>query len=81
MKTSESPQRESTLRSLIKAVSWRIIATLTTICIAWLVFDDIDKALAVGGIEFFVKFVIYFLHERAWQLVPRGTFRSAKSTS
>jgi uncharacterized membrane protein len=71
-------QRESNVRSLLKAISWRLIATGTTILIAWLVYGDIKPALAIGGIEFFAKFVIYYLHERAWQVVPHGTFVRVK---
>ena len=69
------PERESNVRSLLKAVSWRVIATLTTILIAWLIYRDIRPALAIGGIEFFAKFFVYYGHERLWQLVPRGTVR------
>lgn len=71
-------QRESNTRSLLKAISWRVIATSTTITIAWFVFGDIGPALAIGGIEFFTKFLIYYLHERAWQLVPHGSFPRIK---
>ena len=67
-------QRESNLRSLLKAFSWRIIATLTTILIAWQISGEVDKALAIGGVEFFAKFFVYYGHERLWQLVPHGTF-------
>jgi uncharacterized membrane protein len=71
-------QRESNARSLLKAVSWRVIATMTTILIAWLVYGDIKPALAIGGIEFIAKFLIYYLHEWAWQVVPHGTFPRVK---
>lgn len=67
--------RESHFRTVLKTLSWRIVATTTTIVIAYFVFGDISKALAVGGIEFFAKMVIYYVHERVWQLVPRGTVR------
>ena len=43
---------ESRRRSLLNAVSWRVLATLTTILIAWAVYQDIKPALAIGGIEF-----------------------------
>ncbi|MGE9266981.1 MAG: DUF2061 domain-containing protein [Verrucomicrobiales bacterium] len=66
--------RESNIRSLLKAVSWRVIATTTTIVIAYFIFGDIEPALKVGGIEFFAKFVVYYLHERAWTAIPLGTF-------
>ena len=68
-------QRESPLRSLLKALSWRIVATTTTALIAYFITGDITLALSIGGIEFVLKFFIYYLHERAWQLVPRGTIR------
>ena len=67
--------RESHLRSFLKTFSWRIIATTTTVTIAYFVIGDISPALKVGAIEFFAKMVIYYLHERAWQLVPRGSVR------
>lgn len=65
---------ESATRSLLKALSWRVFATGTTILIAYFIFGDIAPALKVGGIEFVAKFVIYYLHERAWSTIPLGTF-------
>jgi uncharacterized membrane protein len=69
--------KESNVRSLLKALSWRVIATLTTILIAWMVSGEIGPALAIGGIEFFTKFFVYYGHERLWQIIPRGTIRRA----
>ena len=71
----EEPKKESHLRSILKTISWRIIATSTTITIAYFVFGDIQSALKVGGIEFFAKMFIYYFHERAWQIAPRGAVR------
>ncbi len=68
--------RESRLRSVLKAFSWRILATLTTVMIAWVIIGKVDTAIMIGGVEFVLKFFIYYLHERAWQLVPRGTIRN-----
>ena len=67
---SDDLLRESRLRSLLKAFSWRIVATLTTALIAYGITHEIETALAIGGIEFFLKFGIYYAHERAWQWVP-----------
>lgn len=61
--------KESKLRSLLKAITWRITATLTTILIAWMLIGDVSVAMAIGSIEFFAKFVIYYLHERAWNRI------------
>ena len=60
---------ESKLKSLFKTITWRITATLTTIGIAYFIIGDVSVALAIGGIEFFAKMVIYYLHERAWSKV------------
>ena len=57
---------ESRLRSVAKALTWRITATLTTAIIAFLVTGELGTAIAIGGIEFFAKFVIYYAHERVW---------------
>ena len=62
----EEPYKESHLRSLLKATSWRILATLTTTIIAYFITGEVETALTIGGIEFVLKFVIYYLHERAW---------------
>jgi len=51
------------------------VATTTIILIAKFTTGSTELALTIGGIEFFVKLVLYYLHERAWQLVPRGTVR------
>ena len=75
METELSEYRESHLRSFLKALSWRVVATTTTAIIAWIIIGDIATAIAIGSIEFIAKFFIYYGHERIWQLVPRGTIR------
>ena len=68
--------RESRLRSVLKALSWRVVATTTIIGIAFFTTGNIELALEIGFIEFFIKFALYYLHERAWQLAPRGSVRN-----
>lgn len=72
---SETYEKESHLRSIVKGLTWRIIATSTIIGIAYFSTGDISLALEIGAIEFVIKILLYYLHERAWQLAPRGTFR------
>ena len=61
---------DSHLRSLAKAFSWRIVATLTTATIAYFITGRLDTAALIGGIEFVLKFFIYYFHERLWQWIP-----------
>lgn len=70
-----SPARESPLRSILKAVTYRITGTITTALITLAVTGDYKTALAVGSIEPWVKFIVYYVHERVWQRVPVGTVR------
>ena len=67
--------KESHLRSILKGITWRVIATVTIIIIAYFKTGDVTLALEIGAIEFFIKFALYYLHERAWQVVPRGSIR------
>ncbi len=53
-------------RHLAKAVTWRVVATTTTVLIAWFVTGDWRTGLEVGTIEVFAKLLLYYLHERFW---------------
>ena len=66
---SEKRQQNSHLLSLAKAFSWRLLATATTALIAYAITGKIDTALLIGGIEFFLKIGIYYLHERIWLML------------
>lgn len=75
MTNDNMPQTESHLRSILKGLTWRIIATSTIIGLAYWKTGDISFALELGALEFVIKLVIYYLHERAWLLVPKGKIR------
>jgi len=68
-------KRESHIRSILKGITWRIVATTTIIIIVYYKTGSIKGALEIGAIEFVIKFILYYLHERAWQIAPRGTVR------
>ena len=67
--------KETHLRSILKSLSWRITATITTICIAYFITGDTSIAIKIGGIEVVLKLLIYYFHERLWLLLPTGTIR------
>ena len=68
-------EKESHIRSILKGLSWRFVATATIIALAYWKTGDISFALELGAIEFVIKFLLYYAHERLWQLVPRGGVR------
>lgn len=67
---------ESHLRSIIKGLTWRVIASTTILLITYFTTGELDTAITVASIEFFIKLVLYYLHERLWLLIPRGTIRN-----
>lgn len=52
--------------SIAKAISWRIIATLTTMAAVFVMSGEITLAIEVGAIEVIAKLLLYYFHERLW---------------
>jgi len=63
---------ESATRSVIKAFSWRILATVTTVLLVYAFTGRTDIALTVGVLEGGTKMVLYFFHERIWNRLSVG---------
>ena len=53
-------------RSLIKGLTWRVIATSDTIFLSWLFTGSITAAISIGLLELVTKTVLYYVHERLW---------------
>ena len=53
---------ESAMRSVIKAFSWRILATLTTTLLVYAFTQRTDIAVTVGVLEGGTKMVLYIFH-------------------
>ncbi|MGD8778966.1 MAG: adenylyl-sulfate kinase [Ignavibacteria bacterium] len=64
--------KETHTRSIIKTISWRILATLTTMILVYIFIGNLTIALSVGGIEIVLKMLVYFFHERVWDKIKFG---------
>ncbi len=53
-------------RHILKTISWRLVGTLDTVIISWLVTGSYAWGLTIGGIEIISKMILYYFHERAW---------------
>ncbi|PCJ25839.1 MAG: hypothetical protein COA97_07100 [Flavobacteriales bacterium] len=53
-------------RSLIKTVTWRLIGSLDTFVVSYLVTGTFTTALSIGSIDLFTKMILYFVHEVLW---------------
>ena len=66
--------RDIRIRSLIKTITWRILASLDTFLIAWFVSGSISVGGWIATIEVITKIILYYFHERAWIRVKWGQF-------
>ncbi|PLY00751.1 MAG: adenylyl-sulfate kinase [Desulfuromonas sp.] len=65
-------QYETHRRSILKAISWRTWATITTAIIVFIFTGEFALALTVGLLEVVAKMGLYFMHERLWQRIRYG---------
>lgn len=66
---------ESTRRSIAKALSWRVLATLITTTLVFVLTGKGEFAATIGLADTVLKFAIYFGHERLWNRIPYGRLR------
>ncbi len=58
--------KQARLRHLAKTVTWRIVGTIDTIALGWIISGDAKIGLTIGGFEVVTKMILYYFHERAW---------------
>ncbi len=59
-------QDPSVKRHIAKTITWRIVGTLDTMMIGWLITGNLFTGLKIGGVEVITKMILYFFHERLW---------------
>ena len=53
-------------KSVMKAISWRIIATSITMFLAYSLTGRLDLMTGIGIGDIILKMIFYYLHEKAW---------------
>jgi len=53
-------------RHLVKAISYRLISSLSTLGLAYILTREINISLLFMSIDFVIKIILYYLHERLW---------------
>jgi uncharacterized membrane protein len=59
-------------RSLVKAVSWRLVGSMDTFMLSLLVTGNARYAISIASVEALTKIVLYYFHERVWRRVAWG---------
>ena len=65
-------------RHILKTITWRIIGTIDTIILGWVISGNPTIGLSVGGAELVTKMILYYVHERAWYKIDFGIKRNKK---
>lgn len=63
-------------RSFYKALTWRILASLDTFLVSFIITGRFDWATSIAIFEIITKSIIYYLHERIWNRVKWGRINS-----
>jgi len=58
-----SPDR---IRHILKSITWRLVGTIDTVLLGWLITGNLELGLKIGGVEVVTKMVLYYFHERIW---------------
>lgn len=69
----EGELMERKVRSIVKALTWRAIATITTSLIVFGLTQSVELAGKALVLDAFIKLFLYYLHERGWTKIEWGT--------
>ncbi len=64
--------KESQKRHLLKTITWRVVGTIETIALSWVISGDIPTGLKIGAAEVITKMILYYFHERIWYKTDYG---------
>ncbi len=64
-------------RSLAKTITFRVLATFTTILVVYFFTGRLDISLGAGIVDGLIKMIIYYFHERIWDKFSFGRLDSA----
>ena len=59
-------------RSFIKALSYRIWGTLSSVVVAYAITKNASLSITIAFWETVVKIFIYYAHERGWNYIQWG---------
>ena len=62
-------------RTIVKTLTWRVTASLTTFIIAWVLTGDLLIGATIGSIEAIAKIFLYYFHERIWNNISWAKIR------
>lgn len=65
-------------RHIFKTLTWRVVGTIDTMILGWVVSGDPMVGVTIGSFEVVTKMILYFLHERIWYKFDFGIKRDTQ---
>jgi uncharacterized membrane protein len=72
---------DSHLRSLVKAISWRVVGSADTFILTMIVTGNAKYAISIASVEALTKIALYYVHERAWRKVRWGRLEAVAASA
>ena len=66
-------------RHVMKTITWRLVGTIDTILIGWVISGNPLIGLKIGSVEIITKMVLYYIHERVWYKTNFGVRKKDKT--
>jgi uncharacterized membrane protein len=63
---------DTTRRSLVKTISWRLTGSGATFLISYLIASDFAMAGTIAIVQLISNTILYFGHERIWNRIRWG---------
>jgi uncharacterized membrane protein len=60
------------LIALYKAVTYRLLGSLSTFVISWFMTRSVKISLGISVLEFLGKIGLYYIHERIWDKITKN---------
>lgn len=79
MEKSEKILKIAHRRSVAKAISWRILGSIDTFVIGFLITGKLSLGAAIAGTEIITKIFLYYFHERCWGRIKWGLYQKESS--
>lgn len=64
--------QDTTIRSIAKTITWRLTGSGATFLISYLMIDNLSIAGTIAVIQMTSNTVLYYLHERIWNVLKWG---------
>jgi len=74
-------KKEQKRRSIVKALTYRLGATMATFLITFTFTGNLKLATTIGCLDALVKFILFYINERLWMRTTWGYPSNHPSTS